>query len=206
MRLFKRLLLVLAVLVALIVAAYVFRAPLLRGAARAWIVNDHLSKADIIVVPGGGAETRPYVAAKLWQEGYAPKILLMNPGATAASRMGLTLTEAEVERAMLTNKDVPAADILISPEPVNSTYEEALATRDWARTNSIRRVIIATDVFHTRRARWIFQKELAPLGVKVMADAVPVREYTVSGWWTNDAGIVAFQNEVLKCAYYRIKY
>ena len=48
--------------------------------------------------------------------------------------------------------------------------------------------------------------ELKPLGIQVDIDAVPVREYTLTGWWTNDLGVVAFQNELLKYGYYRVKY
>ena len=72
----KLLLAVLLVLGLLAVAGYIFRAPLLRGAARAWVVNDQLTRADVIVVLGGGMETRPFEAARLYHLGLAPKILL----------------------------------------------------------------------------------------------------------------------------------
>jgi uncharacterized SAM-binding protein YcdF (DUF218 family) len=205
-KLLKLLVAALLVLSLLLAVAFLFRAPLLRGAARAWIVNDPLTHADVIVVLGGGPETRPQAAAKLWHQGLAPTILLMNPQATEAAQLGLTLTEANLDRAMLLNKDVPTNSILIAPETVNSTYEESLVVRDWARTNAVHRVIIVTDVFHTRRAGWVFRKQLQPLGIRVEVDAMPVREYSVTNWWQHDQGIVAFQNEVLKYVYYRLKY
>ena len=49
-----------------------FRGQLLRGLANAWIVHDPLSRADAIVVLGGGMQTRPFEAARLYREGYAP--------------------------------------------------------------------------------------------------------------------------------------
>jgi uncharacterized SAM-binding protein YcdF (DUF218 family) len=203
---FKRLLAALIILCALLALAYAFRAPLLRGAAGAWIVNESLSKSDVIVVLGGGPATRPFAAARLFHEGIAPKILLMNPRPAPATQLGLLPTDVDLERSLLLKEHVPAAAILISPELVHSTYEEAMAVRDWARTNGIRRVIIPTDQFQTRRARWVFCKELRPLGVQVALQAVPVREYADTNWWQHEDGIVAFQNEILKYAYYRIKY
>ena len=89
---------------------------------------------------------------------------------------------------------------------VKSTYEESVALRDWSKTNAIKSVIIATDIFHTRRARWLFRKELKNTGIRVTVDAVPARDYTASNWWRDERGVVAFQNEVLKSAYYWAKY
>lgn len=206
MKFLKRLLISLLVLAALLAIAYEFRAPLLREAARTWIVNEPLTNADAIVVLGGGPATRPFAAAKLFHAGLAPKILLTNPQPAPATQLGLMPTEAELERRELLQLKVPADDIVVAPKYVNSTYDEAVAVRDWARTNAIHRLIIPTDDFQTRRARWVFRKELRPLGVQVLLQAVPVREFAVTNWWQREQGVVAFQNEVLKYAYYRVKY
>ena len=205
-RLLKQLVFALLVLCLLAAAAYVFRAPLLRGVASAWILHEPLAKADVIVVLGGGLETRPFEAARLYHLGLAPKILLMNPRPAPSTQLGLSPTEADSARAILLKKEVPAGDIFIAADIVNNTYDESLAVRNWAKTNGVTRVIIATDIFHSRRVRWLFTKQLKPLGLLVEVDAVPVREYTVRNWWQDERGLVAFQNEILKYAYYRLKY
>ena len=56
----------------LLLVGYVFRAPLLTGLAEAWVVNDPVTNADAIVIPGGGLENRPFAAAKLFRNGIAP--------------------------------------------------------------------------------------------------------------------------------------
>jgi uncharacterized SAM-binding protein YcdF (DUF218 family) len=203
---FKRLLLTLLALCALLAIGYLFRSSLLRGAANAWIVNDPLTKADVIVVLGGGPATRPFEAARLFHQGLAPKILLTNPQPAPATQLGLLPADAELERTILLREDIPASCILIAPKPVDSTYGETLSVREWAKVNGVKRIIIPTDIFQTRRARWVFRKELKPLGVRVEVDAVPVREYAATNWWQHEQGVVAFQNEILKYAYYRIKY
>ena len=205
-RFFKRLTLLFFVLGILLLAAFLFREPLLRRAADAWIVNERLTKADVIVVLGGGLETRPFEAARLYHLGLAPKILLMNPRLTPTQGMGLIPAEAEIARQVLLKQEVKEADIAVAPDLVNSTYEESIAVRNWAKTNHIKRLIIATDVFHTRRVRWLFGKELGAAGIQVEIAAVPVREYTMADWWQHELGVVAFQNEILKYAYYRLKY
>ncbi len=202
----KHLALVGLVFCALILAAYVFRAPLLRGVASVWVVNDSLTKADAIVVLGGGMETRPFEAARLYHLGLVSRILLTAPHSAPTEQLGVTPGETEIARRILLKKDVPDSAIVVVPGIVNSTYEEAVAVRTWARTNHIQRLIVATDVFHTRRARWVFRKELKPLGIQVEVGAVPVREYSLTNWWQIESGVVAFQNELLKYAYYRVKY
>lgn len=202
----KRLALGGLVFCALILVVYLCRAPLLRGVARAWVVNDRLTRADVIVVLGGGPSTRPFTAAKLFHQGLAPLVLLTNPKPTGTTELGLAPTEANLERSILMKENVPAESIVIARRYVNSTYEEALAVRNWAATNNVRRIIIPTDSFHTRRAGWVFRKELKPLGIQVVVDAVPVREYSLTDWWQHEQGIVAFHDEILKYAYYRIEY
>ena len=202
----KRVVIGLILLGGVLAAAYLFRGPLLRGVASAWIVNEPLAKADVIVVLGGGPETRPGEAARLLRQGLAPKILLMNPKPTAAAQMGLVPTEANIDRMMLAKQKVPEAEVVVASEFVNSTYQESLAVSHWARTNQVHSVIVVTDIFHARRAEWVFRKTLNPLGVKVAVDATPVREYTAKNWWQHEEGLVAFQSEILKYAFYRVKY
>jgi uncharacterized SAM-binding protein YcdF (DUF218 family) len=206
MKWLKRLLVALAVLFALLVAVYFCRAPLLRAAARAWIVNETLAKADVIVVLGGGIDTRPFEAARLFHSGLAPKILLMNPRPSPAAQLGLVPTEADLSRSILLQQEVPAEDIYVSADIVTNSYDESIAVRNWAKINGATRVIIPTDVFHTRRVRWLYRKELRGTGIQTEVEAVPVREYAADDWWHHEQGIIAFQNEILKYAYYRVKY
>jgi uncharacterized SAM-binding protein YcdF (DUF218 family) len=206
MKWLKRLLLALLALGVLLAFAFVFRSPLLRGSAHAWIVNQPLTRADVIVVLGGGIDTRPFEAARLYHQGLARKILVMNPRPSAPAELGLLPGEAELTREILLKQKVPADAIVVPANLVTNSYDEAVTLRNWARPNRVRRVIIPTDVFHTRRVQWLYGKELKGTGIRVEVDAVPVREYSVDDWWRHEQGIIAFQNEVLKYAYYRLKY
>ena len=68
------------------------------------------------------------------------------------------------------------------------------------------RLIIPTELFSTRRVRWIFGRELRSIGAVVIVDSVPPLEYGPDDWWQHEQGVVSFQNEVLKYLYYRMKY
>src|ERR1035438_6121553 len=204
--LLKRILACLAVLCLLLFAMFMFRAPLFRAVTTAWIVNEPLSKADVIVVLGGGPDTRPFEAARLFHLGLAPKILLMNPRPSPSVQLGLYPSEPDIARGIFTHSNIPAANIVVISETVTNSYDEAIALRNWAKTNRVKSAIIPTDIFHTRRVRWLYGKQLKATGIRVEIEAVPVHQYSADDWWRHEEGIIAFQNEVLKYAYYRVKY
>ncbi len=190
----------------LVGAAYIFRAPLLSGLAQAWVVNDPVSKADAIVILGGGVENRPFAAAKLFHDGVAPQILYMNVRLNPAEEMGIILTESEQTRRILLSNGVPEAAMTVIGTNVSSTYDESRAVRAWVEQSGAKTILIPTDPFHTRRARWIFKKELRGTKTKTQVIAINAVRYRVKDWWQHEEGWIAFQNEVVKHVYYRFKY
>jgi uncharacterized SAM-binding protein YcdF (DUF218 family) len=119
---------------------------------------------------------------------------------------GLVLPERELTRRVLLSNGVPQSDMVAVGENVASTYDESLAVRAWLATNRIKSILIATDLSHTRRARWIFRKELKGAGVEILVSAIVPREYGTTNWWLHEDGLLAFQSEWLKSIYYWVKY
>ncbi|MGV3773293.1 MAG: YdcF family protein [Verrucomicrobiales bacterium] len=185
---------------------FVFRAPILTGLARLWIVNDSLEKADAGVVLGGGLQSRPFKAAELHKKGLAPLILVMNPEPSPTTEINLTPSEAELTRLVLYKEGVQATNIIVAPMRVSSTFDETLAVKEWAASNQVQSLIIPTGLFHTRRARWIFERTLKGENIKLLFVAIPERKYSETNWWKHEEGIIDFQNEALKSIYYLLKY
>jgi uncharacterized SAM-binding protein YcdF (DUF218 family) len=193
----------LAVACALLLCCYLFRAPLLTGVANAWVVNDPATNADAIVVLGGKPELRP---ARLYHAGVAPRVLYMDVKLDQVAEKGLTLSEREITRRVLLSNGVPESAIMAVGNGVATTYDESLAVRAWLATNIAKTILITTDLSHTRRARWIFRKELQGTGVQVRVHAIEPRGYSTTNWWLHEEGLIAFQNEWLKSIYYWFKY
>ena len=205
-RLVKHFFAALVVLCVLVSVMFLCRAPLLRGAADAWIVNQGVTNADAIVVPGGGLENRPFAAAKLYRQGLAPTILFMNVKSSPTTELGIIPAEQELTRKVLVSEGVAETNLVEIGNQVANSYDESLAVRDWIKQTGAKRIIIPTDLFHTHRVRWLYAKELAGLNVEVIVVAVPLRECIAVNWWRHEEGLIAFQNEVIKFAYYRMKY
>jgi uncharacterized SAM-binding protein YcdF (DUF218 family) len=185
---------------------FVFRAPLLTGLATAWVINEPLHKADAIVILGGDLDSRPFGAAVLYKQGLAPRIIHLDVKFEPENLLGLGQSEPELTRQILVKNGVPESALTLIGHRVTNTWEEAEALRNWMQTNAVRNVIVATDLFHTRRARWLFKKELAPLHAQVQMASVVNPHYAISNWWQSEIGLVSFQNEWIKLPYYWLKY
>jgi uncharacterized SAM-binding protein YcdF (DUF218 family) len=187
----------------LAVLAWVFRVALLTQFAEAWIVDEKVQRADAIVVLGGGVSSRPGEAARLYHEGYASRLLVMVSGTKPPGEEALPV--APDKEALLGN-GVPENAVVTLSERVTSTYDEAKAVYAWAATSGVKRVIIPSDMFHTRRMHWIFQKTLRPLHIDVIVTSIPSKRYSTSNWWKSEDGFLTFNNEVIKLIYYRLNY
>lgn len=202
----RRALILAAVLIAGAALLWLFRAPLLGGLARAWVVDEAPVKADAIYALGGGLPQRAVLAARLYQEGYAPRILISEVRTNLLQEMELALPESEVTRGLLLKQGVPAAAIQPIGHGLANTYGETLALREWVLAQHATRVLIVTDQFHTRRARRYFQKALRGTGASLRVLSVASPNYSLAEWWRSEEGMLFFHSELLKSVYYWIKY
>jgi len=194
------------VLATVVAGGWFLREPVLLGATDLWIVSDPVSRADAIVVLWGGLATRPFVAAELWRRGLADKILISQAPEERAVSMGAMPSHTELNREILLKLGIPAGVIETFGTANKNTREEAVALREWAERNAASVFIIPTEIFPARRVRWIFRREFSGTTVSIEVPSIEPPDYTRRDWWKTEHGLVAFQNEVLKYIYYRLKY
>jgi uncharacterized SAM-binding protein YcdF (DUF218 family) len=167
-------------------------------------VNEPPVKADAIVLLGGGIQFRPFEAARLYQQGLAPRILVMNSELTETDREELTIPWQEMAQRILVRKGVPRAAIEVAGKDLASTYEEACTVRDWCKTSQAHVLLIPTGPFHARRVRWVFRKVLRGSDVQIRVLALPSEHF--SDWWRHEDSLIDFNNEVVKFGRYLWKY
>jgi len=186
--------------------AWTARVPLLRGAAEMWIVSDAVAPADAAAVLGGGVDVRPFAAAEYYRKGLVQKILVADVRPSRAETLGITPSHTELNRQALVALGVPTRAIETFGRAASSTYEEVLALHAWAQRSHPGAIVVPTEAFSSRRVRWMLDRAFAESAVRVAVPALEARDYTSSEWWRSEQGLIAFQNEVLKYVYYRIKY
>jgi hypothetical protein len=69
-----------------------------------------------------------------------------------------------------------------------------------------RRVLVPTDIAHSRRAKFIFDRQLKGAEVEIVVTAIEPREYQRVNWWQKEEGVIAFQNELVKYLLYVWRY
>ena len=185
--------------------AWVERDPFFKSIGNLWIVSDALTEADVAVVLGGGLDVRPFAAADLYRKGLVRMVIISQVEDDRAVSIGAVTNHTELNRRILLKLGVPATAIETFGVANKSTHDEAIALRAWSEQNkAVSTFAIPTEIFSARRVRFIFRRELVGKNIEVLSLEPPL--YTVNNWWKTELGLVTFQNEILKYAYYRIKY
>jgi len=194
------------VLAGLGAGAWITREALLRGAADLWIVSDDVTQADAVAVLGGQIEVRPFAAANLYNRGLVKKVLVSNNGESPAAVIGAVYGHTEANRRVLLKLGVPENAIETFGRANKSTRDEAVELWRWVERHGARSVIIPSEVFSSRRVRWVFNREFAGPGIRIQVLSLEPPDYRRTEWWKTDVGLIAFQNEFIKYIYYRLHY
>jgi hypothetical protein len=205
-RALRRPLTIVLMLTFLFVGMWHWRESLLRRAADLWIVSDPVTPADAVVVLGGGLGVRPFVAAGLYRQGIVHKIVVSQVAEERFVNLGVVPGHTEVNRKILSQLGVPDTAIETFGMANKNTADEAASLKDWANLNASSVLIIPTEIFAARRVRWIFQHEFAEKSVRIEVPSFEPERYSRGEWWKTEDGMIAFQNEVVKYIYYRLKY
>lgn len=188
--------------------AYGCRNTLLADVGRFLVINDALESSDVIYVLNGDPNSRPVQAAELFKRKLAPRVFIARAASSPLNDLRVTPNTTDMSIAVMERLGVPGSliTVLSMPNGVRSTYDEASLLRNSMEQRSMRRAIIVTSAFHTRRARWIFRKLLPEDRFKVMMSATPDPKYNERNWWRSEDGLIACNNEYLKLAYYWFHY
>jgi uncharacterized SAM-binding protein YcdF (DUF218 family) len=176
----RRLLLIFLVVILAVILIEDVRRPLLNAAGRFLVVQDPLDRADVIIVLSGGrGDERVRQAAELYQQGYAPLVLLSGGEEMA----GISVPEVLKRQAMALG--VPA-DALLSEPDSTSTAEQARYLRPLLEPRGMRRAIVVTSSYHTRRTRRLFRKAFEGSGIEIRVYPVQRDVWKPEGWWTRE--------------------
>ena len=192
----KRVLRYCAVLTGVVVLLALGSAPLLRLMGSFLVVEDPLRLAAAIVVLGGQPPFREMEAARLFAQGWAPKVMVI-PGALreeqqTLSKLGIRVAEGwEISREVLLKSGVPSAAIVVSEGRAEGTLEElqaaykALASQrsDVSDQRSAgMTVILVSSKYHTRRVRltWSYVTRGESVSIVRAAEGDP---FDPARWW-----------------------
>jgi uncharacterized SAM-binding protein YcdF (DUF218 family) len=166
------------------------------------IIRDQLHPADVIHVIAG-EDYRTDYAIQIFKQGLGKKIFFT--GGWCVFHKYHHGRHGE-ERSM--SQGVPSDAIAYDDSSVISTYMEAERLKEWIdrQPNPIRSVIVVSDPFHMRRARWTYRRLLGDR-VEVQMAPVPMEKTPYRRrWWTDRASRQYVLEEYQKSLYYILRY
>ena len=134
---------------------------------RTWLLagltlHDTPARSDAIVLLAGNHKERAPAAAMLYRDGYAPLIILTNDGLSSgwSTKYNRNLYQIEWAEEELVKLGVPREKILKLPFYGSSTMFDALAVKRYLFRSGMKKIIVVTSDYHTRRALWTFRHTL----------------------------------------------
>ncbi len=167
------------------------------------IVGEPVVPVDLIVVSSGSLERIRY-GIQLWKQGTAPQILVLSPNweiPGIRKRMG----ELIIDEMIL--EGIPQEAILADFRP-QSTYDDAVYSREWASKLGVDSLIVIEDPFGMRRLRWTFGKVFADTPIRVHCVVVPpeISDLKLEKWWTREKELLYVFEEYVKFVLYWMQY
>jgi len=181
-----------------------------------WLaVSDPCRESDVIFVLAG-RECRKHFAVRLFQEGWAPTLLL-SVGRFEIRRFSQLELPTGLDLPAIASTTEPArrhyfVEIRSGTAAVRrvalsrfGTLTEIAAFSEWLRENTwVRSVTVVSSGFHLKRVR-LCCRRLVPDGTKLSFLAVPEESrHLRAHWWRNPQSRKLILSEVLKIAIYKL--
>ena len=178
-----------------LVAAFRWQATL--AALGTYLVSSHAPQpADLILVLAGDFYgPRVLKAAKLESQGYAPRVLISGTPYRARPE-DQARPEGEFAIAFLAKQGYRTDSLESFGHLAHSTIEEAIVLRPELERRRVKRVLLVTSAFHSRRALIVFQ--LVSPGIDFISVPAPDSQYHADRWWTDASSRRLFFSEWCK--------
>lgn len=138
-------------------------------------------KADLVVVLAGDYRgNRVKKAGDLVREGWAPKALVSGAGEAYG------INEGDLAIQFAVRHGYPVDEFFNLPSPAKSTQAESTYIVSELRRRVVKRFILVTSNFHTRRAADVFRKAVPELPFCVVAADDP--DFQPDSWWHEREG------------------
>jgi uncharacterized SAM-binding protein YcdF (DUF218 family) len=142
--------------------------------------------ADVIVcLSGKGREEK---AAQLYQQGWAPKVIL-------------TVSK---NKKSLTDFGVPEDRIILAPGP-KTTFQEALMVFPILKRMGVRSILVVSDPFHLRRVRWTFHHVIKGSRVRMVFTSTDL-PWPGAQWWKDKQAKFYTYSEISKLGWYWVSH
>jgi uncharacterized SAM-binding protein YcdF (DUF218 family) len=120
-------------------------------------------------------------------------------------QMGIRFpADADLARDAMVQMNVPADAILMLPDDLDNTAQEAAATRRLATASGWSRIIVVTSKYHSRRSAYAFAREFGGTPIRVSVRASAYDPSVPNRWWSSRADFRFVTSELQKLVAYHL--
>jgi len=166
-------------------------------------------KADLILVLNGRDTERSLAAVDLYKQGYANLIVMARlakqPGSDEfTKRVGDHFDGRPFFQRAVEAMGVPKTSFVVIENGVASTYEEALATKEFLKQNGYKSILLVTSKWHSKRAYLTFRSALKSDGIKIIIQPSKYDAYRSDAWWKTETDAKLVFGEYIRLIYYLV--
>ena len=204
-RCFKKFLLAMVVLA---VVAVLLRRPILTAVGNWLDVGETVQQADFVVLLPGHERTRAFVVAGLVAKGYGRTAVVIPSKHYESEKSHGDESQHSTGRAVLESQGLTESQILQMSDHENaSTFADAESIKRFLTDRGDDcRLIVVTNDYHTRRAKWAFSQVLTARMSQVRFVSAPADYHSAETWWHSSRGMEAYLSEYFKLSYYMLRY
>ncbi|HAU32386.1 MAG: hypothetical protein XD78_1157 [Desulfotomaculum sp. 46_296] len=141
------------------------------------VLDEKPKKSDVIIILGGDQGARIHKGVTLYKDGYAPYIIVSGE-----------ITQANLLMASAVKSGVPK-EIIILEQRAESTYENALFSKEIMEQYGFKTAIVVSSNYHMRRVRMIFEKVFDKANMTFTYCSVQEPNFSPSHWWLSEKSI-----------------
>ena len=193
---------------ALIIIPLLFVYPyLLKKIGYFLILEQAPQKADVIVVLNGRDTERSLAAVDLYKQGYANLIIIAQgskqPGTDEFwKRVGDKFKDKIFFQKAIEAMGIPEKSFQFIGNGVASTYDEAVATKEFLKKNGYKSILLVTSKWHSKRAYLTFRSALKNDEIKIVVQPSKYDTFKPDTWWKNRDDAELVFNEYVRLLYY----
>ena len=176
-----------------IVTLYIKRVSILKAYSSFFVIDNATKGADAILILSGADITRGIKAIELYKEGYAKEILITTVRTSIPPYPHIVKTRRQMAQEIFTYEQITLSSIPSLKGGATSTFDEAYDVATYLKnsaSNHLKRLIIVTDGYHTRRAKVAFNKIFKKMGITTTIEFAPiVSKGWYESWYKSEWGI-----------------
>lgn len=158
---------------------------------RLLVLDEQPQKADVIIVLAGDRGMRTERGVQLWHEGYAPYVMVSGGSVYHTTSIASLMMKHAIELG------VPAKAIILEEE-ADSTYQNALYTKNLMKEYGFSSAIVVSSDYHMQRVRYVYQQVFKDTDIKFIYCASQDSNFNSDHWWINNRSMMITINEYIK--------